>query len=188
FPLADYGRYVFLAGKLSGEDLCQWIRGRCGRSGNYAFSIPEMYSSANWAWFPSHTRYRGGTALRLPHTCYDISSPTPSYHGGSVLLIGENCPSFSNLDMAVFRLMYDTEWQLGQQMLGPLWLIRVAHTEAWIEHLKLSPSSIAVTVAGSDVKGSRLEVIGSIGNEISQKLTQAETIEWRLSKGLPPRL
>jgi hypothetical protein len=45
-----------------------------------------------------------------------------------------------------------------------------------------------VTIAGSDVEDSRLEVIDSISNELSQKLTHAGTIEWRLPKGLPPRL
>jgi hypothetical protein len=68
WSLADYGRYVFLAGKLSGEDLCQWIRGRRGRSGDYVFSIPERYPTANWAWFPSHTHYGSVIALPLPHT------------------------------------------------------------------------------------------------------------------------
>ena len=115
-------------------------------------------------------------------------APLPKAYDSSAFLIGENCPSFSNLDMAIFRLLYDAEWQLGQDVPGMLWLIRVAHTEAWIDHLRLSPSSVAVTIAGSEVKDSRLEVIGSIGNEFSQRLTQAGTIEWRLPKGLPPRL
>src|SRR5262245_21902899 len=62
WSLADYGRYVFLAGKLSTESLCQCIRGRHGWSGDYVFSIPEMPPTASWAWFPSHTRYGGVTA------------------------------------------------------------------------------------------------------------------------------
>jgi hypothetical protein len=187
---ADYGRYVFLAGKLSCEGICQWIRERRGRSGDYIFSIPETYPTANWTWFPSHTRYGGVTALPLPHTRYEISSPplSPRDGGGSAFLIGENCPSFSNFDMAVFKLLYDAEWQPGQDALRTLWLVRIAHTEAWIEHLRLSPSSVAVTIAGNDVKDSRLEVIDSISNEFSQKLTHAGTIEWHLPKGLPPRL
>jgi Schlafen, AlbA_2 len=189
WSLADYGRYVFLAGKLSAEDLFQCIRGRRGQLGDYVFSIPEMPPTASWAWFPSHTRYGGVTALRLPHTSYQISPANPSFRGSnSAFLIGDDCPSFSNLDMAAFRLLYDAEWEPGQEMLNTLWLIRVTHTEAWIEHLRLSPSSIAVTIAGSDVKDSRLEVIGSIGNDLSQRLTEAGTIEWRLPKGLPSRL
>src|SRR5262245_35826884 len=75
WSLSDYGRYIFLAGKLSGVDLCQWIRGGRGLSGDYDFSIPETSPTASWAWFPSHTRYGGITALPLPHTRYQMSSP-----------------------------------------------------------------------------------------------------------------
>src|SRR5262245_11227521 len=112
WSLADYGRYVFLAGKLSGEGLCQWIRGPRGQSGDYVFSIPETSPPPSWAWFPSHTRYGGVTALPLPHTRYHMLSANLSLRGdSSAFLIGENCPSFSNLDMAIFRLLYDAEWQ-----------------------------------------------------------------------------
>ncbi len=188
WSLADYGRYVFLAGKTSGNDLCQWIHEQRGQSGDYVFSIPDMFPTANWNWIPSHTCYGGVTTLPIPHTRYELSSPTsPVRENGSAFLIGENCPSFSNFDMAVFRFLYDAEWQPGQGV-GMLWLIRVAHTDAWIERLKLSPSSVSVTIAGNNVKDSRLEVIGSIGNDFAQRLTEAGTIECPFPQGLPSRL
>src|SRR5262245_9444897 len=122
---------------------------------------PSVQNQSTLQLIYHHTRYGGATALSLPHTRYDMSSPTPSSRGGSAFLIGDHCPSFSNLDTAVFRLLYDAEWQPGQDALYRLWVIRIAHAEAWIEHLKLSPSSVAVTIAGSDVKDSRIEVIDS---------------------------
>lgn len=190
WSVADYGRYVFLAGKMPGEVFCQWIHSRSAQTNDFVFQIPEMQDAVNWTWFPSHTRYAGITTMMLPHSRYELNS-TPSYAGrenNSGFLIGDDCPSFPNFDVAAFRLLYDAEWQPGQSLPSTLWLIRITHTEAWIDHLKLSPSSLSVTVAGTNVEDSRLEVISSGGDRFTQKLKATGIIECPFPTGLPSRL
>jgi schlafen family protein len=187
---ADYGRFVFLAGRVSGADLGQWIDGCRGQAGGETFGVPEMSSTASQDRIPSHARYGGVMRLPLPHTRYQISRSNSSFReSDSEFLIGDNCPSFFNLDEAICRLLYDTEWLRGQQEVrDPLWIIRVAHPEAWIERLKLSPGSVSVTIAGTNVTDTRLEIMGAAGNGFDQKLLEAGTIECPMPHGLPSNL
>ena len=186
----DYGDIAFLAGQLSGEQISEWIQHRSGELNGYRFGIPELNDQVRSERLPSHARYRGIDGLWQPHTTYEVyfkfarQEPTQKREP----LVQEGCPSFPTVGVGVFKLLFDRDANADHGIPNTGIVLRIAHTDAWIDGVELRSNSASVTIKGSNVGGTRLELTGSPDIRFDKKLTESGKIEFPFPEGLPPKL
>jgi Schlafen, AlbA_2 len=117
-----------------------------------------------------------------------ISSTPSSVQQDQGFLISEGCPLFPNFQTALFALVYGhtTQWDQAQQrsQQGKI-LIRLAQTDAWIEHIHISPISLSVQIEGSQLQGTFLQVQAPPYPPFEQTIEKSGTIECPLPDGMP---
>lgn len=67
-------------------------------------------------------------------------------------------------------------------------IVRIAHTEAWIELVHLHLNGVSITVAGAHVSGTRLEVAADLSERSELSLRKAGVRRFSFPRGLPSRL
>lgn len=192
WTLYDYGPVAFIAQSLAGAEISMWFFERKGEVAGLYFEVPELQEQVRAERFPSHAKYRGYDGLWQPHTYYELY-PNPNRFEPpreSNPLIQDGCPSFPSLSEAVYQLLFDLELGRGSErgFPSPPFVLRVAHTEAWIERVEQHASSLIVNVQGDAVEGVRLEIVGSRGIKLDQKLSGPGYVRLDMPEGLPPRL
>lgn len=80
------------------------------------------------------------------------------------------------------RLGSDHNLSSGEQA-----IVRLAQTDAWIQGIHISPTSLDITVEGANVAEARLEVIVPPKVVLDRSLEQAGPIKWLLPDGLPAK-
>jgi hypothetical protein len=192
WTLYDYGPIAFVADSVSGAEIAKWFVERKGEIAGLHFEVPEPQEQVRAERLPSHARYRGFDGLWQPHTYYELYPKADRFEPPRERdpLIQEGCPSFPSLSEAVYNLLFDLELDRGsdRSFPSPPFVLRVAHTEAWIERVEQHASSLIVNVQGDEVEGVRLEVTGSRGVRLDQRLSGPGDVRLELPEGLPPRL
>jgi hypothetical protein len=194
----DYGRVAFLGGIVTGREASDWLQSQSGQvssSGEiptlYSFHTPQWFNNANWRKYRSYQPY-DLTVLSWPYTRYEVSAQNAQNFQGSDtdLLVSEGCPFFPNLQLALAQLVYGVkDWENSQNLSsGERIVVRIAQTEAWIQGIHLSPATLTVTVAGTNIPGSRLEIIGPPERLFDEVLKQGGAISCPLPEGPPSRL
>lgn len=192
WALHDYGHVAFAADSPSGAEVARWFVERQGEITGLRFEVPALQEQVRAERLPSHARYRHFDGPWQPHTHYELYSKESRFEPSDKRnpLIQDSCPSFPSLGDAVYKLLYDVELSSGsdRSLPSPPFVLRVAHTEAWIERVEQHPSSLIVNVQGNSVQGVRLEVTGSGGVRFDQKVTEPGDVRLEMPEGLPPRL
>lgn len=192
WTLYDYGHIAFVADSVTGSEIARWFIERKGEIAGLQFEVPEPQDHVHAERLPSHARYRYFDGLWQPHTHYELSPKDGRFKPPSERdpLIQDGCPSFPTLGEGVYNLLFDVE--LGsnsdRSFPSPPFVLRVAHTEAWIERIEQFPSSLIINVQGDVVEGARLEIAGSRGVRFDQRLLASGDIRLEMPEGLPPRL
>lgn len=136
WSLYEYGRDCFVNEVVSGEQLSSWLTSLTAEAKGRRFRIPELQTEVRWTRYTSHARNTGIYGIPLPHTLYQLRSSVHrdrERRDAFTPLVKDGCPSFPNYEAAAFRFLYDLEYRPGNQVPDDVIVIRLAHTEAWIE-------------------------------------------------------
>jgi hypothetical protein len=184
----DYGHVAFVSGMTRGARVAAWLLKRKGKAGTFSFTIPQLQENVFSDWHPSHTSRDLFLALPQPFSIHRVNiSGKAQYQHDYRPLVKAGCPSFIDLGEATTQLLYGRPHVRGNSEPDDI-IVRVAHREAWIEFVHLHLSAVSVTVAGTDVNGTRLEVIAGSSERFELKLRKAGVRRFALPGGLPPRL
>lgn len=184
----DYGHVAFLGGTKTGAQVASWLRNLKGRVSNFKFTIPKLQDNIFSDRWPSHTRQ--DLFLRLPHP-FSIHHlhimGRADYQQDFNPLVKSGCPSFPTLSDAAHRFLYGLQYQPGNRQPDDI-IIRFARTEAWLDMVRLDPTAISVTVLGTNVSGTRLEL--SVGSDLrfDKTLRRPGTRKFSIIGGLPDRV
>lgn len=185
----DYRDARALGGQMAGAD----ARALLQHSGKMAqisdavdttrrhdLAIPEIAPSLQWFKFPSHVRERI-LPLPWPHTRFDLVLPhaasSPVTQVRRPFLIAEGCPFFPDLETLVADLIYGVarDHLRGRQLFDPSIRLRVADARSWLDQVEVSPSSVRVSVRGTDLQGVHLHLSGAPGVRAETNVQQAES-------------
>lgn len=186
----DYGEIVFFARQLTGSQIVEWLQSRSGELDGYQFTILELNEQVRRERLPSHARYRGFDGLWQPHSTYELyfkfarSEPQRDREP----LIQDGCPSFPTMGMGVFKLLCDRDTNPDHGFPNIGIVLRIAHTEAWIDGVELRSNSVSVNLDGTNVLDTRLELTGPPNIRFDKRLTERGNIEFPFPAGLPPKL
>lgn len=188
----DYGSVAFVGEKISGTVLAEWLSLGRGEVAGYSFSVPTLSPDVSWHRVPSHTKY-GYLSARWPFTQFEINIGSNAAPRDAALSVGylasDMYPFFPDYRTAAFELLHRvTERELGSDLPREIIDVRIAHPEAWIEHVHFSPSSVSVTIDGDSADGTRLEVVGSPNLRWDKSLTQSGDYGCPLPSGIPKDL
>ena len=215
----DYGTCAILHMTLTGEELARWCEFKLGlldldvvadnaftHTSNHVETITAQDGSGrafpfelslspgvvSWMRYPSYTGY-DFSRFRWPCTRYDlhISSSSHGQRSNPDFLIAPACPFYPDFQTAVLDLVYGAK-DAGRNpgiMLSEAALVRIADTEAWIDEVHVSPTSLAVNVTGSNLNGVRLEISGPGDfRPFDGPVEQSKTVTASLPDGLPADL
>lgn len=189
-----YDQAAFLAGSIAGAEAATWLTTLTiqlsgmeldGREDS--IQIPPLQDHVSWQRYPRNTYY-GYTRVQWPHTRYELSWPNrPTYTRSPEFLVSDTCPFFPSFQAALYDLVYggtDPE-QRGRMSEGERCIVRIAHPEAWLEHIHISSTALTITVAGRETEGSFLEISGPPSVRWKQQITSEGIVTYPLSTPLP---
>lgn len=184
----DYGHIAFMGRTIKGSRLASWLLRLKGRMGQFRFVIPKLHDNVNSNRYPSHLRGDFWLSIPQPFSLHRIgikeSDQRPNDHSP---LVKDGCPSFRNISAAAASLMYGEP--ASSRELEPNEIhIRIAHREAWMEQVHLHPTAASITVEGTNVAGTRIEVKAEREEYIERRLRKAGTRRFSFKRGLPERL
>lgn len=186
----DYGEIAFFAKQLGGAQIVEWFQSQSGELDGYRFTIPELNEQVRGERLPSHARYRGFDGLWQPHSKYELyfkfARQEPAQKRDP--LVQDGCPSFPTVGVGVFKLLFDRDANADHGFPNIGIVLRIAHTDAWIDGVELRSNSASVTIKGSNMAGTRLELTGSPNIRFDKKLAEPGSLEFPFPEGLPPKL
>lgn len=184
----DYGHVAFVGGTAAGSRLSSWLLKLKGKVGDFRFVIPKLQENVFSNRYPSHTSRDISLALPQPFSIHRIHIlGRIDYQHDYQPLVKAGCPSFRDLGEAATQLLYGLPHVRGNREPDDI-KVRVAHTEAWIELVHLHLSAVSITVAGTHVRGTRLEVTAELSERFELNLRKAGVRRFTFPRGLPPRL
>lgn len=184
----DYGHVAFLGGTKRGAQVASWLKNLKGRVSNFKFTIPKLQDNIFSDRWPSHTRQDLFLRLPQPFSIHHIHiMGRADYQQDFDPLVKSGCPSFPTLSDAAHRFLYGLQYQPGNRQPDDI-IIRFARTEAWLDMVRLDPTAISVTVRGTNVSGTRLEL--SVGSDLrfDKTLRRPGTRKFSITGGLPDRV
>ena len=184
----DYGHVAFVGGATAGPRVSTWLRKLKGRVVDFSFMIPKLQENVFSDRYPSHTSRDIFLSLPQPFSIHRIHiSGRTDYQHDYQPLVKAGCPSFRNLGEAATQLLYGLPHIRGNREPDDI-IVRMAHTEAWIELVHLHLNGVSITVAGSNVSGTRLEVAAELSERFELNLRKAGVRRLSFPHGLPPRI
>lgn len=184
----DYSHTAFVGGTVRGSRLASWLLRRKGGIGRFRFVIPKVQENIRSERYPSHVPRHLWLSIPRPFSLHTINimerGDRPNDHSP---LVKDSCPSFRNVAAAAAKLMYG-ELASSRQSEPDEIYIRIAHREAWIEQVHLRPTAASVTVEGTNVAGTRIEVSAEPGEYFERRLRKAGLRHFSFKHGLPERL
>lgn len=181
----DYGDVAFLAGPCTGALLTGWLASP-GNFLDHTFSLPRVHDQVSVQEHASLSR-QGIAPLRWPFIQYELrAEPTAGrtlteFRHQEFLVARNHAPSYRSVRFAIndffFGIHNDTGYALEL-------LVRIARTDAWIEHVHLTPSAMTVSLAGDAIIGCRLELLAPGGEYQSTTVQETSTVELPLPRGL----
>lgn len=172
----DYGRVVALGGVESGDVIAGWLRQGRGRAtarrimpNDAAYDItlplseqPEALTTVTWRMYPSQSRY-GDTVMPLPYTEHHVLTSVRHPLPEDGFFIAPDCPFFPTFQDLVAELVYGIRQNhpTYNDLVNEGISVRIPSTEGWIEHVRLGPTSLSITVKGTSVRDLRVEVSGA---------------------------
>ncbi len=184
----DYGYVAFVGGMTAGSRVASWLLKLKGRAGGFRFTIPKLQENVFSDRHPSHTRRDIFLSLPQPFSIHRISiSGRTNYERDYHPLVKAGCPSFPSLAEAATHLLYGLRHARGNGEPEDI-IVRMSHTEAWIELVHVHLSAVSITVAGTQVNGTRLEVSAGLPQRFEVRLRKAGVRRFSFPHGVPSRL
>lgn len=184
----NYGDVAFIGGTTGGSRVSSWLRKLKGKANNFRFDIPKLQENVFSDRYPSHTSRDIFFTLPQPYSIHRISiSGRADYRHDYQPLVKAECPSFPSLGAAAYKLLYERKYEPGQREPDDI-IVRIAHTEAWIDLVHLHPSGVFITVSGTKVSGARLEVSAEPNARFELMLRKAGVRRFSFPPGLPSHL
>lgn len=184
----NYGHVAFVGGATTGSRVSSWLLKLKGRAKHFSFVIPKLQENVFSDRYPSHTSRDIFLSLPQPFSIHriHISGRTDNQHDYRPL-VKAGCPSFRDLGEAATQLLYGLPHARGNREPDDI-IVRMAHTEAWLELVHLHLNGVSITVVGSNVSGTRLEVATELSERFELCLRKAGLRRFPFPHGLPPRL
>lgn len=184
----NYGHVAFIGGATAGSRASAWLLNQKGSVGAFRFVIPKLQDNVFTDRYPSHMSRDIFLALPQPFSIHRIFiSGKADYRRDYEPLVQAGSPSYRDLSDAATQLLYGIPHVRGNRQPDDI-IVRIAHTEAWIELVHLHLSSVSITVAGTLVTGTRLEVAAELSERFELKLRKAGVRHFTFRDGLPSRL
>ncbi len=178
----DYGHVAFVKAVLDGSAVADWLAGGSGEVDGLEFSLPEPSPECLWERLASRAYGRYGTRLTVPHTEYSITlakQTEESPHG--IPLAGEDRPFFPNETAATASLLLDDHSAPDNRSIpSEAIFVRIAHLEAYIDEVRVSPAAITVSVRGKDLEGVHLQV-SSAGDRHEEPVSESGEVSVPIS-------
>ncbi len=185
----NYGEVAFVAGTISGAEVSKWFLQESGNVDGYAFPLPVTQRNTSgivsWMRYPSYAN-TSFARVSFPFTLYGITNFASPQSSPMGFLVGHDVPFFPSFQSAVSQLIYGEEMQNGP--LYPSIYVRIAHSEARISSVNISPLLLSVDVEGTDLLNAQLQISGPPDLQLKRSLTQTKKIECPLPSGLPPEV
>ena len=168
----DYGQIAFVSDTVNGKTLAQWLIARQnGVIRGYQFDLSVINDQVNWSRSSSHLRNAGlqrvpGYYSPLPYSIYRLSFQDDQFEvlkqmvDPEETIIKAGCPGFPDYHTALAYLMHGAGRVRGEYSLASEVILRIVHTDAWIDEVRFGSKRMAVTVKGDHVAGTRLTVGG----------------------------
>lgn len=182
----NYGEVGFVVKQIAGTTVTRWLRQGKVKFDSWEFLIPALQSNVHMDRFPSHTS-RDWLADIYPFSTYRVGFAERDDRLNEFdPLISPGLPSFEGIKAAAFHYLFDRESERDLPLENQF-LLQLHNKECWIDKIYLQPSSITVSVKGSNVRGSRLEA--RVGREhFETRLGKPERKVFLLAKGLSDKL
>ena len=184
----DYGYVAFVGRTGKGSRVASWLKNRKGRVASFKFAIPQLQENVFSNRYPSHTKREMFLSLLEPYSVHQIHiSGRVDYQRDFDPLVKSGCPSFPTLGDAAYKFLYGLQYRSGNREPDDI-IVRIAHTEAWLELVQLHRTAVSITVCGSHISGARLELSSDPNNQFDIVLRRPGTRRFSFPHGLPERL
>jgi hypothetical protein len=183
----DYGHTAFLCGDISGLRCASWLLRNKGSFRGYRFVIPKLQPQVHSLTYPSHVQRTIWLSIPAPFSIHTINIlEREAQSNDNSPIVKDGLPSFRNIASAGGELVYGHNSSSSQREPDQI-VVRVSHNEAMIEHVRLTPTSALITVAGEHVSGARLELKAESHYQ-QRKLRRSGLHRFSFQQGLPESL
>lgn len=183
----NYGSITLMSGLCSGQRLIKWLSEGSGEFLGVAFDVLEWYPQISWQEHPSLSAATTAP-LPWPFTEYRLIPTGTGQQKASIFhsdfLVGrDDAPSFANADFGGYEVLWGPAHQ--PRSLPTDLVVRVARPEVWIQHVRLSPTSMTVHLRGRDAVGARVELTASLDEHRDGIAGANRRVTIDLPRGLP---
>lgn len=156
----DYGDIALARVVLDGNDVAEWLVAGNGNVDGLTFVVPEPSPNCSWIHSESRSYARYGTLLATPHTEHHVlAAERPALHLPYTVLAGVGLPFFPDPYVATASVLFDVHSVPGGPTLpSEMMLVRLAHLDAYLEKVEVSPGSITASVLGENFNDVYLQV------------------------------
>jgi hypothetical protein len=157
---------VFIAAPVASATLAAALDSTSGgvlALGSQEIPFPALSEQASWQRKPSRARYES-VVSPWPVSIYSLSSPGRPYpyEHPRDFLVGDDCPSFPSYEMAFRAFFYgDFSPAPGQQVPPQFGTVRVVDDRGWFDRVRVTPTSLEITLGGTQIEGARVELNSS---------------------------
>ena len=190
----EYDRAALLAGTISGAEVATWlthseghVSGQGSNPKDYPFQMPALQEQVTWYRYPRHNQSDLVT-VPWPYTRYEpYWSDREAAGNQPEFLVSDEYPFFPDFQTALFDVVHRvTTWRREQRTsLDEKIIVRIAHPEAWMEGIDVSPTTLTIALAGTSIEGTRLEISGPPSLYFEQCVGPGNLIICPLSAELP---
>jgi hypothetical protein len=184
----EYEPVTFIAGQVHSRALAAALDPDDAQVlplGPSALTLPILSDQLSWEHKPSHARYES-VLLPWPTRIFQLHRPDRTQQiTAQGYLIGDDCPSFPRYEDAFRAFFYgDFSRSLGGQVPSQFATVRVVDRTAWLERVRITPTALEVSVGGSDITGTRVELNGTT-RQAEARVTVTGQVRLPLPDGLP---
>jgi Putative DNA-binding domain len=158
----DYAPATFIAGAVSSGALASALDPYDAQGlplSGYNLTLPVLAPQVNWQHRPSRARFDSMVFPWPTHTFSLYLPNNPQRQPLQGYLIGDDCPSFPAYESAFRAFFYDDYSRpSGSGLPNGFGDIRIVLGAAWLERIRVTPTSIDVHVGGTQAAGTRLEL------------------------------
>ena len=158
----SYRRFVFLAGRIPGEQVAEWITREQGDLNGVEFSFPPM-TNVNWQQKTSQPGW-ALVEIRRPFTEYAVYGSGRLADITGLEVAGATRPYFRDWRLACLALLFDS-WDSIQNTNLPteVCTLRIESPGPWLDNIHVGAATLQVTIGGAVARAARLQIISPAG-------------------------
>jgi hypothetical protein len=184
----EYEPITFIAGSTSSRALAAALDPGDAQVlplGPFGLTLPVLSEQLSWQRKPGRARFESvilpwPTRISQLHTRDRTQQQTAQGY-----LIGDDCPSFPRYEDAFRAFFYgDFARSLRGQVPSEFATVRVVDGRAWLEGVRITPTSLEVSIGGNDITGIRAELNGAT-RQVDARVTGPGRVRLPLQQGAP---